>query len=223
MNIALLGNGKTGSKVFQLAREKHQVEVFDTKHAPTYERLKNADVVISFLPGEAFEKLIPLLVETRLPVVTGSTGLKWPENIESILKEKNLAWIYGTNFSLGIVVIKQLIHKLQEMEALFEKTSVSIHEIHHTKKIDSPSGTAISMNEWSGGTARLTSERTGDVIGYHVLTVDTGREEIKLSHEAKDRALFAEGALWAAHALITHQLDSGLHSFQSVAETQLSL
>jgi len=223
MRIALLGNGKTGSKVLKLAEENHQVQVFDTKHTPTFEKLKDSDVVISFLPGEAFKKIIPLLVETKLPVVTGSTGFQWPQDIEGILKEKNLAWIYGTNFSLGVVVMKQLLQKINEMEGLFQSTSFSIHEVHHTKKMDAPSGTALSMNEWSGDKSQITSERTGDVIGYHVFTMDTGREEIKLSHEAKDRALFAEGALWAANTLITHQLESGLHSFQTVAEEQFSL
>lgn len=223
MRIALLGNGKTGSKVLEIAEKKHQLIIFDSQRVPTFEKLKETDAIISFLPGNVFLDLIPLLVETKLPVVTGSTGFTWPDNIQTILKEKNLAWIYATNFSLGIVILKQLIQKLRKMEDIFEKSSYSIHEIHHTKKLDAPSGTALSMNEWAGGKSHITSERTGDIIGHHTLTLDTGRETLQLSHEAKDRALFAEGALWAANILLTHQLEAGLHSFQAIAEQQLSL
>src|SRR5690606_8405163 len=99
MRIALLGNGKTGSKVLEIAEKKHQLIIFDSQRVPTFEKLKETDAIISFLPGNVFLDLIPLLVETKLPVVTGSTGFTWPDNIQTILKEKNLAWIYATNFS----------------------------------------------------------------------------------------------------------------------------
>jgi 4-hydroxy-tetrahydrodipicolinate reductase len=221
MKIALLGKGKTGSKVLELAQ--CEVEVFDTKNLPSYEKLLKNDVIISFLPGEAFTELIPMLLETKKPVVTGSTGFKWPNDFEQTLQEKKITWIHATNFSLGVVVLKQLIEKLHQIDHLFKGKTFSIHEVHHTKKLDAPSGTALSMKEWLKNPCEITSERTGDVVGIHTLTLDTPGEIIRLEHEAKDRTLFAEGALWAARYIHHHQLKPGLHAFQKVVESHLSL
>jgi len=221
MRIALLGKGKTGSKVLELAT--CEVEFFDRLNEPTYEKLIKADVIISFLPGEAFESLIPVLLETKKPVVTGSTGFKWPQNFDKTLQEKKLSWIYATNFSLGVVVLKQLIERLNKVDHLFKEKSITIHEVHHTKKLDAPSGTALSMKEWLKSPCEVTSERTGDVVGLHTLTLETGGEYIRLEHEAKDRSLFAEGALWAANYITKNKMEPGLHAFQKVVERHLSL
>lgn len=221
MKIALLGKGKTGSKILEL--ESQGVTVFDRTNVPTFEKLVENDVIISFLPGEAFEALIPLLLETKLPVVTGSTGFKWPVEFDRTLKERKLSWIFGTNFSLGVVVMKQLIERLNQVSHLFPVKKFSIHEVHHTKKLDAPSGTALSMEEWLKGDCEVISERTGDVVGYHTLTMATPSEVIQLSHDAKDRKLFAEGALWAADFITTQKLEPGLHAFQKVVEAHLSL
>lgn len=220
MKVALLGKGKTGSKVLEFTSD---VEIFDSKNLPTFDKLIKHDVIISFLPGEAFEALIPVLLETKKPVVTGSTGLKWPENFDKTLKEKNLSWIYATNFSLGVVVLKQLIERLHQVDGLFKEKTLSIHEVHHTKKLDAPSGTALSMKEWLQEPCEITSERTGDVVGLHTLTLETSGEILRLEHEAKDRRLFAEGAVWAANYITKNNMNPGLHSFQKVVEAHLSL
>ncbi len=220
MKIALLGKGKTGSKVLEVATD---VTVFDSTHRPTAQGLRGFDVIISFLPGDAFRELIPMLVEASRPVVTGSTGFAWPENFDHTLREKNLAWIFATNFSLGVVVLKQLIEKLHQVEHLFTEKTFSIHEVHHTKKLDAPSGTALSMKEWLGSPCEITSERTGDVVGLHTLTLETPGEILRLEHDAKDRRLFAEGAVWSAKFLYQNQLPPGLHAFQKVVERHLAL
>lgn len=222
MKIALLGRGKTGSKVMELAHT-HEVECFHRSNEPTFEKLTKFDVIISFLPGEAFQALIPLLLETKLPVVTGSTGFTWPPDFDKTLQEKNLSWIHATNFSLGVVVLKQLIERLHQVDHLFSDKKLSIHEVHHTKKLDAPSGTALSMKEWLNEPCEITSERTGDVVGLHTLRLETSGEIIKLEHEAKNRSLFAEGALWAANYIKTQTMKPGLHSFQKVVEAHLSL
>jgi 4-hydroxy-tetrahydrodipicolinate reductase len=221
MKIALLGKGKTGSKVLELYPQN--IVVFDQSNKPTFEKLKSCDVVISFLPGEAFKNLIPLLLETKLPVVTGSTGFEWPSNFHETLKSNNLCWIYGTNFSLGVVVVKQLIEKINQLTHLLGDVNLSIHEVHHTKKLDAPSGTALSMKSWLKGDPLMTHERTGDVVGIHTLKLETSSEIISLTHEAKDRKLFAQGALWAAEHLMKQSITPGLHAFQKVVEENLSL
>jgi len=221
MKIALLGKGKTGSKVIELYPSN--IEIFDRKNSPTFDKLKQSDVIISFLPGDAFKELIPMLTETKLPVVTGSTGFEWPKNFDQTLREKNISWIYGTNFSLGVVVIKQLIEKVNELSSLLGDVKTSIHEVHHTKKLDAPSGTALSMKSWLKADTEMTYERIGDVVGVHTLTLETQSEIIRLNHEAKNRKLFAEGALWAAKYLLNQKTSPGLHSFQKVVEDHLSL
>jgi 4-hydroxy-tetrahydrodipicolinate reductase len=220
MKIALLGAGKTGLRVKELAPD---VAVFDTKNPPSLEKLLSFDVIISFLPGEVFASFIPLLVDTRKPVVSGSTGFTWPADFHQTLTSKRLTWIHATNFSLGVVVLKQLIEKLHLMESLFGEKRLSIHEVHHTKKLDAPSGTALSMKEWLKSPCEITSDRRGDVVGLHTLTLETPGEILRLEHEAKDRRLFAEGALWAARYIIKNKLPPGLHSFQKVVENHLSL
>jgi 4-hydroxy-tetrahydrodipicolinate reductase len=220
MKIALLGKGKTGSKVLELAKD---VEAFDSNNLPTLEKLTKHDIIISFLPGEAFSHLIPVLLETKKPVITGSTGFTWPLDFDKTLKERSLTWIYATNFSLGVVVLKQLIQKLHSVDHLFSEKKLSIHEVHHTKKLDAPSGTALSMKEWLREPCEITSERTGDVVGLHTLTLEASGEILRIEHEAKDRRLFAEGALWAANHLYKNKMESGLHAFQRVVEAKLSL
>ncbi len=219
MKIALLGKGRTGSKILELHHS--EVTVFDSTHLPTVDKLKEHEVVISFLPGDAFLQLIPMLVDARIPVVTGSTGFTWPLDLDKTLREKGLVWIYATNFSLGIVVLKQLIEKLHQMGGLFEEKKFFIHEVHHTKKLDSPSGTALSMKEWLKNPCDITAERTGDVVGHHTLTLETKGEILRLEHEAKDRKLFAEGALWAAKYILENSLTPGRHAFQTVVENYL--
>lgn len=218
MKIALLGKGKTGSKV--LLNQKHQVIAFDSKNRPTFEKLETFDAIISFLPGDVFKSYIPLLIETKIPVVTGSTGFEWPENLNDILIDKKISWIYASNFSMGVAVVKQMINKLAAASSMFPNHKCSIHEIHHTKKLDAPSGTALSMESWMNEKCTITSEREGDVIGFHELVFDTGSEKIKLSHEALDRQLFADGAIWAAEFLNTNKT-FGLNNFQEIIERNL--
>lgn len=222
MRVALLGKGKTGSKVLELLNPSETV-VFDQKNNPTFEKLQNCDVIISFLPGEVFLNLIPLLIEVKKPVVTGSTGFTWPKDIDQTLTEKKLSWIYGTNFSLGMVVVKQLIEKLHQVDHILNHRNFTLHEIHHTKKLDAPSGTALSMKEWLHEPCEISSERTGDVIGHHALTLNTGSEKITITHEALDRKLFAEGAVWAGSLLFKNKIKPGLHAFGHVAQLELTL
>lgn len=220
MKIALLGAGKTGSKICEI----HQnVAPFDSKTPPSIEALKAADVVVSFLPGEAFVSYLDMLIEAGRPVVTGSTGFEWPENMDKTLKEKKLRWIRAHNFSLGMNVVREMIQKMSYLSDLFEDGEFAIHDIHHVHKKDSPSGTALSWKEWLGKEAEITAERKGDVVGFHSLKFDCQDETITLVHEAKDRSIFARGALWAAKILYGQQesqseLDYGLLDFNEVVK-----
>lgn len=221
MKIALLGDGKTGSKVLDL---HSNTEVFNLDNPPSKEKIQNCNVVISFLPGDAFVEYIPMLIESRVPVATGSTGFTWSEEIKSTLKENQLKWVCAHNFSLGMNLVKSMIETLGKAEMLFEDAEFNIHDIHHVHKVDSPSGTALSWKDWLGKEVKITAERVGDVIGYHHIEMDTPVEKIKITHEAKDRAIFARGALWAADKLYHDEsVEYGLTHFSQLVKKHLNI
>jgi len=220
MKIALLGKGKTGGQVLELlVQNKIPHTVFDSKNHPTLETLKGHDVAISFLSGDVFKDYMTLLLESKIPVVTGSTGMEWPSDFDKKLKVLNSKWIYATNFSLGMNLVHQMILIMKEADTIINNVKFDMLEVHHTKKLDSPSGTALSWKKWLGHEVSITSERTGDVIGIHELKLKTPVEEISIKHEALDRKIFAEGALYAANKITS--LSPGLHLFQDVVQKEL--
>jgi len=216
MNFAILGNGKTGKEVQTLLTEDNYT-VFNQSNHPTLSRLKGHDVIISFLPGTPFVNLIPLFIESKIPVVTGSTGFVWPDDINSRLISNNLCWIYANNFSLGMNIINLMISRMKQISLLTNNYSFSLHEIHHSKKLDTPSGTAKEWKKWLNEDITITSERVGDVIGIHELNLDLFDETITLKHNAKSRKVFATGALFAAEKILQKNfLSPGLHQFNEM-------
>lgn len=222
MKIALLGKGKTGSKVLDIVNP-NEVSIFDSQNLLTLEKLKDCNVVISFLPGEIFKDYIDLLVASKLPVIVGSTGFEWPLNFSTTLKEQKISWIYGHNFALGMNVVKLMIEKMSLLKKLFNSYETSVHEVHHIHKKDSPSGTAIHWADWFNGVDKITAERTGDVVGHHEITFESNTEKVQLIHDAKDRAIFAEGALWAAKIINSNEVSHGLNQFNDVVKNYLKI
>jgi 4-hydroxy-tetrahydrodipicolinate reductase len=197
------------------------VSIFNTSRPPERQALTGHDIIISFLPGPAFLSCIPELVASRIPVVSGSTGFEWPDGREAFsnsLAESGLHWLHASNFSLGMSLIHEMIQVLGMAGTLYDEHSFAIHEIHHQLKKDAPSGTALSWHRWLGASAEVTSERTGDVIGEHSLTLTTPFERIRIHHSARDRKLFASGALWAARQVLYGEFlpGPGLHDFQQM-------
>jgi len=214
MKIALLGIGRTGGKVHDVISESDQVTDFNESNLPTVESLQDHEVVICFLPADAFSQHLKTLIESRVPVVTGTTGFDWTSEIDKQIKSANLRWIRGDNFSLGMQLAHEAIVALGQGLSVVDHAELSIHEIHHVHKKDRPSGTALKWQDWLGAEANITSERTGDVVGDHKLTIDTENETIILQHISKDRKIFAAGAVWAARKI--DQLQPGLHKFEDV-------
>ncbi|EQC44331.1 4-hydroxy-tetrahydrodipicolinate reductase [Bacteriovorax sp. Seq25_V] len=217
MKIALLGKGKTGSKVIEILSESnspHTLTIFDSKNTPTKSNLAGHDVILSFLTGEVFVQYIEIISQTGIPVVTGSTGFEWNEERMSLVKNSNSPWIHSNNFSLGMTVVKKIISLLGKASKLFPEVDFKIHEVHHTKKLDAPSGTANAWGQWLDRPVEITSDRIGDVIGVHELTLLTSNEKITLKHQALDRKLFAQGAIWACEKIVS--LRPGLHDFSNV-------
>ncbi len=223
MKVALLGKGKTGSYVIELIKNKHpeiELDIFDSKRNPSLEDLKNCDVAISFLTGDVFSQYIDILIASGICVITGSTGFEFTDSQLNSINKGNSAWIHANNFSLGMNLIKEMINVLKRAPILFDEFSTSIHEVHHTKKLDAPSGTAKAWKEWlTFDSTKVTSERIGDVIGLHTLELSAPNEKITLTHEALDRSIFADGAIWALKE-VSH-LEPGLHDFSKIALKKL--
>jgi len=218
MKAAIIGTGKTGSKVVELLKD-YDPGIFNTSCPPTLEKLKKYDVIITFVPGNAFLELSDLLIKSNLPVVSGATGFNWPATFSQKLQCKKLRWVHANNFALGMNLIRAMIDNLKNASKLFDSYNYTLHEIHHTQKKDSPSGTSKMWESWLGETVSIQSDRIGDAVGTHSLTLHTEFELITIKHEALDRKIFAQGAIWAAHELLTnHHLEYGLIDFTKLVK-----
>lgn len=219
MKIAVVGQGKTGSEVVKLLGKKlHQV--FDRKNPVSVAALKESDAVIIFVPGANVPDILSIIKESKVPAVWGSTGFTWPKNLDEELNEDHIRWVVATNFSLGMQILRHTLNIMgQDIPKFLPSAKVSLHEVHHTQKQDKPSGTALSWQEWLGLKCKITSKREGDVKGIHELTIKTPYEEITLKHEALDRAIFAQGAIWAAEYLIGYPtLPGGLYQLSDLID-----
>ncbi|TVQ48870.1 MAG: hypothetical protein EA362_05355 [Saprospirales bacterium] len=200
MKAAVIGTGKTGNAILQLAG--HDAVGFNSKNMPQREDLIDFDCVIVFVPTTAAKGIMELLKGLPLRVIWGTTGMQWPADFNEKVKKSGATWIIGSNFSLGMNLVRRAIQLMGQQSDLLNKPVFSIKEIHHIHKKDKPSGTAISWREWLNQPAEIESEREGDVKGIHKLNIHTDFESISIMHKAHDRKLFAEGALWTAEKLI---------------------
>lgn len=216
MKFAVIGTGKTGGKVVEVLDDEQVVGPFDSSRKPTAEALQQADAAILFIPGAAVEEMINPLMESGIPAAWGTTGYDWPSDLDQRLKKEGTKWLQASNFSLGMNIVRRCLKVIGQSASVLKNPSFHIHEIHHVHKQDAPSGTALSWQDWLGRDAEITSERKGDIKGIHQLEVDAGTESIKLEHEAYDRKIFAEGAVWAATQLVKSDIDPGFHSFSTI-------
>lgn len=214
--VALIGNGKTGKFVAELLGVN--CTIYNRSNRPTAALLAQADVIICFVPTDALPSLIPLMLEANRPVVVGTTGFDNWEGVDLLLKNQGQKWIVGSNFAMGMALVYHLIKTMAKSTALFQDFSFSLHEVHHTKKLDAPSGTAKSWAEWLNvADVAITSERIGDVVGTHQLTLSTPSEKIILEHQSLDRKVFARGALWAAEQLLENgAISNGIVKFEEL-------
>ncbi len=223
MKTAVIGTGKTGGVVLDLLNDEQIVGPFNTANKPTVEALQQADVCVIFVPGSAVDTILEAILDSRVPAVWGSTGYDWPvEKIEKRLQNDENKWLRAANFSLGMQIVRRCLNIIGEGAASLNRPEFSIHEIHHTGKKDAPSGTALSWKEWLGRNAEITSERKGDIKGIHRLEMKTPFEDVTLKHKAKDRAVFAEGALWAAEQLLDDAMQPGFYTMEEIFDRNLT-
>ena len=214
--FAVIGTGKTGSKVVEVLGEEQVVGPFDSTHKPTADALREAEAAILFVPGPAVEELMKPLLASGIPAAWGTTGYDWPSGLDQRLKEEGVKWLQASNFSLGMNIVRRCLKVIGESSSVLTDPSFHIHEIHHVHKQDAPSGTALSWQDWLGQESKITSERKGDIKGIHQLNVHTDTESIQLEHKAHDRKIFAEGAVWAAEQLTKSSVEPGFHDFSTI-------
>jgi 4-hydroxy-tetrahydrodipicolinate reductase len=219
MKIALWGKGKTGSKVLELHNDI--IGPFGRDLLPTKEELSQADIILLFIPGDALAAHLPLLLDAGKPIVSGATGYEFDDQFKSDLVSHNVTWVQGHNFSLFMNIIKPILNFLGQSAPQLGDVLFNMEEIHHTKKMDAPSGTALKWKEWLNQEVAIDSKREGDVVGIHELELKSSFESITIKHESHDRALFAAGALFACKSVIELKLNAGFYTFDEIVQRKL--
>ena len=218
MKIALFGYGKMGKVIEKIAIERGHEIVLKIEQGDASYNLKIADVAIDFSTPTAAVSNITEAINCQIPVVCGTTGwVKAFESIKSLCHTKNGAFLYASNFSLGMNLFFELNRKLAQVMKPYGEYSMGIEEIHHTQKQDAPSGTAITLAEdaikeseytgWSLGKSLdpkqicIEAKRIENIPGTHSVSYDSKIDSIEIKHIAKNREGFGLGAVIAAEWL----------------------
>lgn len=230
MKIALLGYGKMGKTIEKIASKRgHEIVLKVDKNDLDY-KLSNADVAVDFsIPTAAFNN-IKNCIENNIPVISGTTGwLNKYDEIVDFCKQKNGAFIYASNFSLGVNIFFELNKNLAKMMQNLNQYNITLEEIHHTKKLDAPSGTAITLAEdiinnsakqsWALNVTTnpneipIVAKRIPDVPGTHIVSYQSEVDTIEIKHTAHSRKGFALGAVIAAEWLVNKK---GVYTMKDV-------
>lgn len=218
MRIALLGYGKMGKVIEAIALQRgHTISLKVSSDTKNYQ-LINVDVAIDFSTPESAVKNITKCFNEKVPVICGTTGwLKDYDTMVQLCKDSNGAFIYASNFSLGVNIFFELNSTLAKLMKGLPQYNVSIEEIHHTQKLDAPSGTAITLandiiahseyNHWTLDTPKtaelpIVAKRIENVPGTHEITYESAVDSIQIKHTAHSREGFALGAVVAAEWLL---------------------
>jgi 4-hydroxy-tetrahydrodipicolinate reductase len=225
MKIALIGYGKMGKTLEQTALKRgHEVVLrLDVNNPEDFARLHEADVAIEFTrPESAIGNLLKCF-EQGVPVVCGTTG--WLESYDEIVAQcikANAAFFYASNYSIGVNIFFEINRRLASMMNGYDMYDVKMEEIHHTQKLDAPSGTAITLaqgiienierkTKWvnnpentegaNENEINITAKRIDPAPGTHIITYDSPIDSIEITHTAHSREGFATGAVVAAEWL----------------------
>jgi len=218
MKIALLGYGRMGKEIEQIALGRgHSIVIKVDENTDSY-NIMEVDVAIDFsIPSAAVDNISNCL-NNNVPVISGTTG--WLEDYNTMVdlcKNNNGAFLYASNFSLGVNIVFEVNRYLTTLMNSQSQYGLNIEEIHHTQKLDAPSGTAISLAEdiinqsdytsWSleekeEKVIPITSKRIEGIPGTHTITYTSEEDSISLNHTANSRKGFALGAVIASEWII---------------------
>lgn len=219
MNIAIFGNGKMGKLIAIIAKQRGHIIIAtsDNKNPAKAINLKNVDVAIDFsTPNSAFENIMHA-INNNTPIISGTTN--WLENYDKVKKKcltSNGAFLYSSNFSIGMNLLFKLNKKLARLIKDYDYKSL-ITETHHLKKLDSPSGTAITLQQdlknILSKEIKIKSNRIKDSIGTHKVVFSSEIDDIEIKHTAKSRNGFAIGAIIAAEWIVDKK---GVYSLEDI-------
>jgi len=231
MKIALLGYGKMGQVIEKIALQRgHEIVVRKSIGDP-FDGLENATVAIDFSAPAAAVENISAALNLGIPVISGTTG--WLQDYDKMVQlciEKKSAFISSSNFSLGVNIFFELNTFLARIMSKFEDYNIGIEEIHHTQKLDAPSGTAISLakgviensnyKNWTMENPKsedilIEAKRIENVPGTHTVTYNSNIDLIEIKHLAHNREGFALGAVIAAEWIVGKQ---GVYTMKDVLE-----
>ncbi len=221
MKIALIGYGKMGKTLEKIAVSRgHEVVLkIDVDNRNDFDRLGEADVAIEFTRPESAVLNLEKCIRAGVPVVCGTTGwLRGFERISDLCKVEKSAFFYASNYSIGVNIFFEINKRLADMMNNYPMYDVAMEEIHHTQKLDAPSGTAITLAEgifenmtrktnWvcntegSSSDINITAKRIDPAPGTHVIRYDSPIDTIEITHTAHSREGFATGAVLAAEWL----------------------
>lgn len=237
MKIGLIGYGKMGKAIEVIAQERGHEIVFrvNSQHSIENVQLSDADVCIEFSRPDLALKHIKILLDAHIPSVIGTTG--WGKELEKVtswVKETNGKLIHASNFSLGVNLFFKLNEYLATLMAPYKEYQVAVEEIHHTQKLDYPSGTAITLTEgilknnsdfttWHTSinevpkkienSIPIQSIRQEHVPGTHLISYSSPTDQIKIEHIANNRSGFALGAVIAAEWIVNQK---GIFTFRDI-------
>ncbi|MBS1963439.1 MAG: hypothetical protein JST04_14585 [Bdellovibrionales bacterium] len=204
LKLGLVGaGGRMGTEVRKLLAESRFSARIELVAAPgaddPLDPLFDADVWLEFSSPKAVTLLLAEAErrKTKIPFVIGTTGWSPDEDAAVLASAKTMPILRASNFSLGVFLCRAALRDWAGYPELAD-WRVTMRELHHTRKKDAPSGTALSLREALGREIAITSVREGDIVGIHEVILESATEKLTLVHEAKSRAVFAEGALEAA-------------------------
>lgn len=233
MKIALFGYGKMGKIIEKIAEERGHKVVLKIQSSKINYDIKQADMAIDFSVPSAAVTNIKEALNNQIPVVCGTTGwLNHYDEVEKICRNKKGAFIYASNFSLGVNLFFELNQKLAKLMSVHSEYTAKIEEIHHNEKKDTPSGTAITLAEalidrssyldWCLGKTNdskqlsIQAKRIENVSGTHRVLYDSPIDSVEIIHTAKSRHGFGFGAVIAAEWLLGK---TGVFSMKDVLNT----
>jgi 4-hydroxy-tetrahydrodipicolinate reductase len=223
MRLLVLGRGKTGALVAEVARERgHEVQSLGRENqdgrALTLDLLKQTDIIVDFSTPLAVIPNVIRAVEAGVPIVVGTTG--WYQHLDKVrelVTERKAAMLYGSNFSVGMNFFFKAIQAIAPI--LKHDYRGNIVERHHAQKKDTPSGTAVTLGKileaGSGEKVEIASVREGEIVGMHLIMLDSPNDTILLTHDAKSRLGFAHGAVRAAEWI---QGKTGFYEFPEIVD-----
>lgn len=237
--IAIVGYGKMGKEIEHLALNENFIitDIFDINKQLDINKQYDFDVAIEFTSPETVIENIEKLANLKKNIVVGTTG--WYDKlelVERITNQNQIGLVWGSNFSIGMNLFFKLIEYSSKLFNKFEQYDPFLYEIHHNKKKDSPSGTAVTLSEIllnhidrkdtvnttnidiKPNELSVTSSRGGSVPGTHTITFDSLADSIELTHTARNRSGFAFGSLEAAKMIYNRK---GFYNFQNIIESKI--